>query len=165
MEETLASGRQQAGRESTRCQRLRRRQRLRGPCCRIVERLGRAPGGGMMRVPPAQAAAACHHEGCPTMVREGNINCSQPQCSPEPHLVRHDEGAADVAVLDKALPVGQPQLRGDLDRRRAAAVRHRHHAVDVPPRLPAQQDMRIALTWAQRLHGHSVDMGTALPWA
>ena len=53
-------------------------------------------------------------------------------------LVGHDEGAAHVAVLHQALPVGQAQLGAHLDGCRAGAVRDRHHAVDAPPRLPAQ---------------------------
>ncbi len=52
-------------------------------------------------------------------------------------LVRHDEGAADVAVLHEAFSVGQAQLSADLDGCRPRAVRYRHHAVNVPPNLPA----------------------------
>ena len=47
-------------------------------------------------------------------------------------LVRHDEGAPHVAVLDEALAVGQLQRGGELDGGGARAVRHRHDAVDVP---------------------------------
>lgn len=53
------------------------------------------------------------------------------------HLVRHDEGAAHVAILDQALSVGQPQLRADLDGSGTAAVRYRNYAVDVPTGFPA----------------------------
>ena len=46
-------------------------------------------------------------------------------------LVGHDEGAPHVAVLHEAFPVGQPQVRGDLDGGRPRAVGDRYHTVYV----------------------------------
>jgi hypothetical protein len=45
-------------------------------------------------------------------------------------LPRHDEGAADVAVLDEAFAVLDAQLQRQLDRGRARGIRNRHHDVD-----------------------------------
>src|SRR5690606_30485715 len=53
-------------------------------------------------------------------------------------LPRHDEGAADVAVLDEALAVLHAQHVGDLQRRVARGVRDRDDGVDVVVRAQAQ---------------------------
>lgn len=60
------------------------------------------------------------------------------------HLIGHDEGAPDIAVLHQALSVGQAQNRADLDGCRPSAVRHRHNAIDVPVHLPALHKMLSA---------------------
>ena len=44
-------------------------------------------------------------------------------------LVRIDEGAADVAVLDQALPEGDPGCQRESFGRRHPRVRHAHHHV------------------------------------
>src|SRR3546814_4711671 len=46
-------------------------------------------------------------------------------------LPRHDEGAADVAVLDEALAVFHAEYVGQLQRRGARSVGNRHHGIDI----------------------------------
>ena len=53
-------------------------------------------------------------------------------------LPRHDEGAADVAVLDEALAVLHAEHVGDLQRGVARGVGDRDHRVDVVVRAQAQ---------------------------
>ena len=50
---------------------------------------------------------------------------------PAQGLARHDERAPDVAVLDEALAIREPERVRELQRRGAARVRDRNHDVDV----------------------------------
>jgi hypothetical protein len=61
---------------------------------------------------------------------------------------RHDEGAADVAVLDEALAVLHAEHVGDLQRGVARGVGDRDHRVDVVVRAQAQDLLA-------QLHAHA----------
>ena len=74
-------------------------------------------------------------------------------------LARHDEGAADVAVLDEAFAVLDAEQLRELQRARAAGVRNRDHDVDVVVR-PLAQDLLgqlVAHAHAGLVHGDVVD--------
>jgi hypothetical protein len=55
-------------------------------------------------------------------------------------LAWHDEGAADVTVLDETFAIFDIELEGDLLSRSATGVRHGDHHVDVVVR-PFSQDL------------------------
>ena len=57
-----------------------------------------------------------------------------PHRFPPRGLARHDEGAADVAVLHETFAIRQPEPARQFHRRRTARIRNRHHGVDVHPR-------------------------------
>src|SRR5437899_2444950 len=69
-------------------------------------------------------------------------------------LPRHDEGAADVAVLDEALAVLDGEALRELQRAGAAGVRDRDDHVDVVPGALAQDLVRQAIAHA---HAGAVD--------
>ncbi len=67
-------------------------------------------------------------------------------------LVRHDESAADIAVLHKAFPVRQPKVGAHLDSGWPGPVWDRHHTVYVlhqiqapAERVSTLQEMSLAL--------------------
>jgi hypothetical protein len=74
-------------------------------------------------------------------------------------LPRHDEGAADVAVLDEAFAVLHAQLQCQLHRRRPARIGDRDHHVDVQVAVLAPDLLGQALAHAQArlVDGDAVD--------
>src|SRR6202000_1373029 len=76
-------------------------------------------------------------------------------------LPRHDEGAADVAILDESLAILHAQQLRDLHRARTARVRDRNDHVDAVLGPLALDLLRKALAHAQArlVHRNIVDDG------
>src|SRR5690606_24175918 len=74
-------------------------------------------------------------------------------------LAGHDEGAADIAILDEALAELHPQPVGQFHRRGAAGVRYRNHHVDAVVGPLPEDLLRQLLAHAQPrlVHQDTVD--------
>ena len=74
-------------------------------------------------------------------------------------LARHDKGAADIAILDKAFAILDAEMIGDLQRRGAARIGNRDNDVDVVIGKIAHDLARQLLAHAQPclVHGQVID--------